>query len=169
MSGSETHRHRHLTAPYCTGNGVDIGSGGDPVVPHAIQVELASPYGCVFGSLEQVEWRGDALTLPFKDGTLDFAYSSHLLEDFEDWTPPLREWSRVLKPGGHLVILLPDKSRWQAALDRGQPPNLAHKHEGTVGELSGYAGPLGLVPIVDGLTSPDDVTDYTILFVAKKL
>ena len=166
MSQSETSRHRHLAAPYCVGNGVDIGSGGDPVVPHAIQVDLLQPYTKVGD--ETIQWHGDALDLPFKDGTCDWAFSSHLLEDFADWNPPLREWTRVLKPGGHLVILLPDRERWAAALMRGQPPNLAHQHEGSPGELSTYCDVLGLEPIVDGLIHPDDPNEYSLMFVGRK-
>ena len=169
MSTSETSRHRAITAPYCTANGIDIGSGGDPVVPHAIQIELANPYGCIFGDFAAVQWRGDALDLPFKDGVLGFAYSAHLLEDYADWWPPLTEWTRVIQPGGHLVILLPDHERWQAALRRGQPPNLAHKHEGRVGELSTYCERLRLAPVMDRFTSPDDPMDYSIVFIARKM
>lgn len=153
------------------GNVLDLGSGGSPVVPWAIQVELPHEEfnNYTAGSKPEVEpqWRGSAFDLPFKDGTVDTVFSSHLLEDFNDWTPILSEWTRVLKVGGHIVILIPDKTRWNEALKRGQPPNCAHMHEGNVGELSTYAQKLGITVIVDGLTnlSPDD---YSILFVAKK-
>lgn len=166
MSASETSRHRNLTERYCQGNGIDLGSGGDPVVPHAINVDLPDPYTRV-GPVP-IHWRGSAIELPFKDGTLDFVYSSHLLEDFGNWWPALREWSRVLKPGGHLVILVPDAGRWRAALDRGQPPNLAHQHEASVGELSTYMPPLGLEVVEDRFTHPDDPREYSILFVARR-
>src|SRR6266404_1333013 len=32
-----------------------------------------------------------------------------------DALPILREWARVLRPGGKLVLLLPDKERWAKA------------------------------------------------------
>jgi len=166
MSASETSKFRHLTAPYCQANGVDIGSGGDPVVPHAIAVDLPSPYTSVGDS--PIHYRGDGLNLPFKDGTLGWVYASHLLEDFADWWPALTEWTRVLESGGHLVILIPDRERWSAALARGQPPNLAHKHEGHVGELSTYCEKLGLEPVIDNYAAPDDPNEYTLIFVARK-
>lgn len=167
MSESETSKYRDICAPYCQANGVDIGAGGDPIVPHAISVDLPSPYTSVGGS--PIHWRGDGLNLPFKDGTLGFVYSSHLLEDFLDWRPALTEWSRVLEVGGHLVIILPDKTRWHAALKRGQPPNLAHKHEGTPGELTTYAPALRLKPIMDAFAKPDEPLDYSIIFIARKV
>jgi hypothetical protein len=79
----------------------------------------------------------------------------------------LKEWARPLKPGGFLVILLPEKELWKKATENGQPPNLAHKHEGTVGELSTYAQGLGCEIVEDRLTALFD-GDYSILAVFKK-
>src|SRR5437867_3001774 len=69
MPMSETAKHRHLTIRYCQGCGLDLGSGGDPIVPWAISVDLPAEegYGTDFGG--EVELRGDALrALPwFRD------------------------------------------------------------------------------------------------------
>jgi len=161
---SETGSRRALTVPFCQGFGVDLGSGGDPVVPFAIQIDR-NPR-----ARHLVHLFGDATKdLPFKDGVLDYVYSSHLLEDFKDWTPILTEWLRVIKPGGYLVIMVPDHGLFRAAVSRGQPDNLDHKHESRPGELSEYFKrlcPMGEV-VADKLTQgwPDD---YNILFVGKK-
>ena len=40
MYASETSKHRDKIAPFCTGYGLDIGFGGDPVVPTAIRLDL---------------------------------------------------------------------------------------------------------------------------------
>lgn len=169
---SETAKQRHLTEGYCTGNGCDVGSGGDPVVPWAISIEQPEDkyqrYTSGTGK-PNVQWRGDGRELPFKDATLDFVYSSHLLEDFEYWGPVLREWVRVLKVGGHLVILIPDKELFRESVASGRnSPNCAHKHEGFVGEISTYADNLGLRVIEDQLCNSEPF-DYNILFVAVKL
>jgi len=171
---SETAKYRDLTTPYCTGNGIDIGSGGDPVVPWAINMDLPSADFLYYHSdnppTQYIQFGGDCLNLPFKDETLDFVYSSHLLEDFADWMPALQEWSRVLKVGGRMIVLIPDKALWEAALRCGQPPNCAHRHEGRVGELTEHIrnvrGPWNVV--LDGLTAKFP-GDYSILFVAMKL
>lgn len=170
---SETAKYRKLVVKYCKGNGADVGSGGDPVVPSAIQVELPldeySKYrsGDIHGS--PIQWHGDGTSLPFKDRTLDYLFSSHLLEDFLNWKPVLQEWVRVLKKGGHLIIMVPDKERWNYAVQHlKQPVNCSHKHEATVGELSSYAKWLGLQVLEDRLTECHP-HDYNILFVAKRI
>lgn len=170
---SETEKYRELTRRFCAGNGVDIGSQGDPVVPWAIQVELPNDeymhYTSGTGRPVAGAWRGDGRQLPFKDGTLDFVYSSHLLEDFLDWKPILREWIRVLKKDGYLVILIPDNDLWDQAVAQGQPPNCAHQHCGRVGELSetirAVYPPFRIIE--DRLTKLNE-NDYSILFVGQK-
>jgi ubiquinone/menaquinone biosynthesis C-methylase UbiE len=46
---------------------------------------------------------GDATALPFPDGELDLVYSNKTTHHIADWPGAIREMSRVLKPGGHLV------------------------------------------------------------------
>lgn len=47
---------------------------------------------------------------PFEDNCVDCIYSSHLLEYFDrtEVVPILKEWRRVLKPGGILRTAVPD-------------------------------------------------------------
>lgn len=170
---SETERYREITVPLCAGNVVDVGSGGTPVVPHAIQIELPVEEYAYYHSGDARKqpascYRCHATDLPFKDGTIDTLYSSHLLEDFLDWRPCLQEWTRVLKVGGKLIVLMPDKELWAAELKRGRIPNCSHRHEGQVGELSSYAKEMGWLVLKDELTNlvPGD---YSIILVAKKL
>ncbi len=170
---SEASKWRHLVAPYLTGNGVEIATGGDPMVPHAIQIELSEASYAHYNSGQPlrgpVQWRDDnAITnLPFKDNTLDFLCNSHIIEDYFDWAPLLKEWVRVLKPGGRLVICVPDKKRWAAALAKGQPPNCAHKHESYVGELTEHCTPLGVKTIMEAFTEIPP-GDYNIAYVGMK-
>jgi len=109
---SETSKFRHLLNVYCKGNGIDIGCGGDPIGPSAITIDLETPYA-VTGN-HPLNLGGDARNLYwFKDACLDYVYSSHLLEDFEEKESVLREWIRVLRSGGYLVLLLPDEKRYR--------------------------------------------------------
>lgn len=173
IMNSEIEKYRHMVDKYCQGNGIDIGSGGTPICPRAIQIEMSLKqsmhYRSGVGYASPIQWHDDnaAIDLPFKDRTLDYVASSHLLEDFLDWWPVLREWVRVLKPGGHLIIGVPDKARWAKAVANGQIPNFAHRHESFPGELSTYAPRLGLVVIEDRLTE-NPPGDYNILFVGRK-
>jgi predicted SAM-dependent methyltransferase len=125
---SETSKCRSRLAPFCTGYGIDVGCGGDPITPAAVRVDLPQPYA-VYTEMP-VQLGGDAGNLFwFRDGTLDFVYSSHVLEDFADPGAILREWLRVLKPGGRLVIFCPDEQRFRAHCRRtGQPYNTHHHH-----------------------------------------
>ena len=175
---SETEKYLSLTQRYCyrddgkPGTVLDVASQGSPVVPWAWQLDLPPQEFAHYASgnppAGPIQLRGNALKLPVDDNSLDALYSSHLLEDFADWEPALREWVRVIKPGGKLIIVFPDKDLWNVAVYKGQPPNCAHKHEGSVGELSTYAERLGLSVIDDRLTDlfPGD---YSILFVAQKI
>lgn len=169
---SETSKYRHLTLHYCRGLGIDIGAGDDPITPEAIRIELPEE--------EHEKYTGSKLPsgthltvqdhrLPFLDGCLDYVYSSHLLEDFADWNPVLLEWWRVLKPGGRLVIILPDLELWALAVANGQPPNDRHQHEAKEWEISETLADLRLVfrIIRDNRTSLFH-GDYSILFVGVK-
>lgn len=168
---TETSKYRSLVWPYLTGAGIDVGCGEELVLPTAIGVDLdADRYltytGSEIGCAAHIRCSADAL--PFATGTLDYVYSSHLLEDFEDWKPVLSEWWRVLKPGGHLVVLIPDRERFRAAVAVGQLDNPNHKHEGRVGELSETMQTIGSCTVLEDRLTNLTPTDYTIMFVGRK-
>ena len=54
--------------------------------------------------------RADLAALPFRDGTFDIAVSSHVAEHLTQPEAVFGELARVLKPGGRLLILTPN--RW---------------------------------------------------------
>lgn len=171
---TESEKYLNWTKGYLAGNGVDVGCGSKTVVPWAIGLDLPDDrYSAYHGHLrpEHVHLACDARVLPFKDGVLDWVYSSHLLEDFADWDPVLSEWARVIRPGGYLIVLIPDRERFQAALAAGHPPNDAHRHEGRVGELTETIGRLhgSQFEVIHDLLTNQTPEDYTILFVARKV
>lgn len=126
---SETSKCRNRLSKYCYGFGLDLGFGGDPVNESAIRVDYPSPYAAV--GKYPVQLGGDAANLSwFRDNMLDYIFSSHLLEDFDDTETVLNEWIRVLKHGGRLVLFCPDEQRFRKhCRETGQPYNTAHKHE----------------------------------------
>jgi len=171
MTGSETERYRHLTTQYCVGFGIDVGSQGDPVVPSAISFDLPEKEFLKYSGGQppkgRIDVRGHAENLPFSAGTFDYLYSSHLLEDFYDWAPILIEWVRVVKIGGRIIILVPDRIRWWDAMAAGQPPNCQHRHEPVLGDLTKIMPRFGVQPIVEKYTDCF-AGDYTIMFVGKR-
>ena len=126
---SETSKCRASLAAFCVGDGLDIGFGGDPIVPTAIAMDLPQRYARYLEHPQHLH--GDAADLHwFRDGTLDYVYSSHVLEDFHDTSGVLTEWLRVLRPGGRLVLYLPDEQAYRAHCRReGKEPNVHHVHE----------------------------------------
>jgi ubiquinone/menaquinone biosynthesis C-methylase UbiE len=69
--------------------------------------------------------RGDAFRLPFASGAFDFAYSIRLVRHFDraGRQKLYREFQRVLRPGGHLVIdaqnkLVSEPHRLKQGLDK---------------------------------------------------
>lgn len=93
---------------YFVGNGIDIGCGPDPVSQYAEQFPL----------MQQVKnWDlpdGDAqylATIP--DSSFNFVHSSHCLEHMVDPKIAMQNWLRVLKPGGHLIITIPDEDLYE--------------------------------------------------------
>lgn len=173
---SETSKYRHLTTQYCVGNGIDIGSGGDAVVPWAISMDLPEEEYNHYNSNQKprgpIHYRATDLlfNLPFKSNTLSFLYASHIAEDVpeEKWPEMFREWARVLIPGGNMIILVPERNKWNYAVKvLGQIPNCQHRHEPVLGELTKMFTLVGLQTICDKLTNCHP-NDYTILGVAKK-
>jgi SAM-dependent methyltransferase len=59
---------------------------------------------------ENADAKFDAAKIPYDDNTVDEIFASHIIEHFhfqQSWEV-LREWYRVLKPGGFLKVETPD-------------------------------------------------------------
>jgi SAM-dependent methyltransferase len=69
--------------------------------------------------------RGDALRLPFADGTFDRIIASEVMEHLRDDTGAMAELTRVLKPGGIMAVTvpawLPEKICWTLSAEYHAP------------------------------------------------
>jgi SAM-dependent methyltransferase len=112
---------RALLSPWLRGTGIEIGGLHRPLqVPNAARViyvdhltrdELRKVYPeLAEWDLVNVDVIGTAEDLSgFDDASLDFVIANHLLEHLEYPVRALREFTRVLKPGGLIFMALPDK------------------------------------------------------------
>ena len=99
---------------YCQGRGLDIGYGGDPLVPNVRGWDFE---------------HGDAQLLQgLDDASFDFVYSSHLLEHLPDAELSIRNWWRVLKPGGYLLLYLPHRDLYEKKTELPSRFNFDHVH-----------------------------------------
>lgn len=105
------HRRLHdarFVNTYFKGSGIDIGAGQDSLGKYMQQFPLIS--NLMPWDLEN----GDATTLnTVADETFNFVHSSHCLEHLTDPHLAFQNWIRVCKPGGHLVITIPDEDLYE--------------------------------------------------------
>lgn len=120
--GFESDKIAAIAVPYLHGKGLDIGCGMRKVWPSAIGVDN----GHHFGNMMQASIAGDGTDLSlFADNSLDYVFSSHTLEHFHRENVPdiLREWARVLKVGGYLVLYLPSANLYPKCGEEGANPD----------------------------------------------
>ena len=84
---------------YLIGNGIDIGCGKDPVF------DTVQPFDLEHGDANRIS--------EYIKEPKDFVFSSHCLEHMKDPYLALKEWFKILKPGGYLFILVPDEDLYE--------------------------------------------------------
>ena len=125
MLNGETDHCRARLQKYCQGIGIDLGCGASKIKIDAIGIDLYHP---------KADMRKDARLLEYyPDNLFDFVFSSHLLEEIENTEEVLKEWLRVLKPQGFLVLYQADKDLYYPLSDPRCNPN--HKHHFSWQEL----------------------------------
>ena len=111
---------------YFAGRGLDIGGKPDPLA-------LYRGLFCRMDEVRTWDWEdGDAQFLAsVSDGEFDFVHSSHCLEHLVNPAEGLRNWFRVVRESGYLVITVPDEDLYE----QGQFPstfNRDHKWSFTI-------------------------------------
>jgi SAM-dependent methyltransferase len=108
----------HLTDP--TWFVLEVGPGGHPTPwsgPYESidRTEPGQPgsAGSEAGVTCTATRHGEMHDLPYGDETFDALVARHLIEHHPDTLLVLREWARVLKPGGVLVIVTPDQRNFR--------------------------------------------------------
>lgn len=96
-------RGKEFNNRFFSGRIIDIGCGPDPVMPHAIQFDIA---------------QGDAQWILnyFEPESFDCVHSSHCLEHMENVEVALCNWWALVRPGGYLVIVVPDEDLYEQGI-----------------------------------------------------
>ena len=129
------------------GDGIDIGAGPDPLGNY--REMFPGMRGCRAWDLPD----GDAQLLAgVPDASLDFVHSSHCLEHMRDPREALDHWIRVLKPGGHLVVVVPDEDLYE----QGVFPstfNSDHKWTFTIAKFASWSDrSINVVDLLNGVS-----------------
>lgn len=161
--GAESKKIKHLIVPYTRGLGLDLGCGPWKAWPHFIGVDN-------FDEWAGFEWRPDVpadctnLSM-FADASLNFVFSSHLLEHIENTEKTLREWWRVIRPDGHLVLYLPHKDFYPNIGEEGSNPD--HKHDFLPADIVAIMERVGGWDLVEN-QDRNGGTEYSFLQVYRK-
>ena len=138
--GNESAKVRWEVVRYTRGRGLDIGCGPWKQFPHWIGVDNRKDTA-LFGMQMDPDVTIDSaenLNI-FATESLDFVFSSHLLEHMEPEkvVKTLNEWFRVVKPNGYVVLYLPDAALYPKVGEEGANPD--HKWNVDYDSLVKYA------------------------------
>ena len=126
-------REPNFANHYFVGDGLDVGGAPDPLWL----------YREFFPRMTGVRvWDkedGNAQTLlSVEDESIDFVHSSHCLEHLQAPAESLKNWFRVIKPGGHLIVTVPEEDLYE----QGQFPstyNSDHKWTFTIKKAKSWS------------------------------
>lgn len=106
---------------------LDLGCGANKTVPNAIGVDLIKIDDVIetlAGKLSEADINADvSKELPFDTGTIDTIIARHIFEHLIDSVTVLREWNRLLRHGGRLIIAVPNNE-----VANYIPLNIEHVH-----------------------------------------
>lgn len=81
---------------------LDVGGGGDPIADASV---------CTIWDKKRGNDAHDLSSLG--DASFGTVYASHVLEHLDDPTKAIREWWRVLKPNGYLIVVVPHRDLYE--------------------------------------------------------
>jgi len=127
---------RRFATTYFVGDGIDIGCGMDPLSHYSEMFPLMR--SC--RAWDTVKGDGNASHLDgVEDETLDFIHSSHCLEHLDIPHIAMKNWIRILKKGGHMILLLPDEDLFEQGFWPSKYSGEDHKTSWTIGKTESWA------------------------------
>ncbi|WP_162888100.1 methyltransferase domain-containing protein [Sphingomonas mesophila] len=121
LGGGKARYQRSLLAQkYCRGHGAEIGALMQPIlVPRGSKTSYIDRVPASYWK-SQPDYPGTAIIDPdilddgatlatIDDDSFDYLIAAHVLEHIDDPVSALKNWIRVVRPGGHILIAVPDK------------------------------------------------------------
>lgn len=166
---NESSKIRWEIVEYTRGKGLDVGCGLQKLYPHWIGVDNKTDER-LFGHPINCDIRVDTAERMeiFASGSMDFIFSSHLLEHIEPErvTGALREWMRIIKPKGYLVLYLPDEDEYPKVGTEGCNPD--HKWNVNYDRLIQYMRGAGGWDLIE-FQKRNQEREYSLYFVFQKV
>ena len=141
------------------GAGLDIGGKPDPL-------SLYLEFFPLMTACRVWDWEdGDAQDLAgVAEDSLDFVHSSHCLEHLRDPAIGLAAWFRALKPGGFLVITVPDEDLYEQGSFPPSDFNRDHKWTFTVNKARSWSDKsINVLELLAGLGPAADIEKIALL------
>jgi len=149
--GNEAFKIRWELPKWTRGRGLDLGSGVAKTYQHWISVDNCADEA-LFGAhiTPDVKIKTCEKLDVFASQSMDFVFSSHLLEHipYENVKDTLKEWMRVIKPKGYLVLYLPDEDAYPKVGEPGANPD----HKWNVNRAK----------VLDAMPDGFDLVDYQV-------
>jgi hypothetical protein len=117
----ETPKTRWRTVPYTAGKGLDVGCGAERLFETEYVIGIDNGAAGAIGGMVNTNLQGDGRDLAmFAAGQFDYVFSSFMLQelDYNEVSETLRNWFRVVKTAGSVVLYLPDENQYPRV---GQP------------------------------------------------
>lgn len=101
--GHEASKTRNILDKYeqeiLLGDGIDIGCGDDPITDRVAKFDMED---------------GDANEIDkYVNKEFDFVFSCHCLEHMHNPKAAFESWLKIIKPGGHLILVIPDEDLYE--------------------------------------------------------
>jgi predicted SAM-dependent methyltransferase len=135
---AEVDHCRSRLLKYCQGQGLDLGCGPVKIKPDAIGIDIGHP---------NADMIADARILKnYPDNHFDYVFSSHLLEELANTEATLKEWLRIIKDDGLIVLYQVDEEYYYPIGDA--RCNRSHVHHFTTESLWEIFKKIGGVSLV---------------------
>jgi SAM-dependent methyltransferase len=128
--------HTDIVPRYLVGPGVEIGAFKTPIpLISPVYVDRFSTYA---GEPTMADYFGDACDLPFHDDSVNYVASSHLLEHVANPLEALKEWTRAIRHGGYIYMVIPDRRfTFDSRRSVTEPAHMLHDFRAGVNQVDG--------------------------------